>query len=76
MRASAILTLAVALSTVAAAAQSNPVKVATVARFDLFGTGTGPLTNGYMLAGDASVAAAHAAPEALEHGAARPGRPR
>lgn len=47
---------ALALGAVSAPAQTNPVQVATVARFDLFGTGTGPLTNGYMLAGDASVA--------------------
>ncbi len=43
------------LGAVLARAQTNPVQVATVARFDLFGTGTGPLTNGYMLGGDASV---------------------
>ena len=55
MRLSVLLTLALAFSALPAAAQSNLVKVATVARFDLFGTGTGPLTNGYMLTGDASV---------------------
>ena len=35
--------------------QSNPLKVATAARFDLFGADTGPLTNGYTRAGDGCV---------------------
>jgi len=55
MHPSAPLAVVLVLSIVPAPAQTNPVKVATVARFDLFGTGTGALTNGYMLTGDASV---------------------
>src|SRR5512137_2706307 len=55
MRLTVLLVLVLALSAVLAQAQTNPVKVATVARFDLSGTGTGPLTNGYMMSGDASV---------------------
>jgi len=55
MRPFALFALALALAGAPALAQTNPVKVATAARFDLFGTGTGPLTNGYMLSGDASV---------------------
>jgi endoglucanase len=48
---------ALVLLTASASAQSNPVKVATVARFDLLGdAGVGALTNGYMTAGDGSVA--------------------
>jgi endoglucanase len=44
------------LSVFAASAQTNPVKVATGARFDLMGDiNTGSLTNGYMTVGDASV---------------------
>jgi hypothetical protein len=40
-----------------AQAQTNPVKVATLARFDLIGSASvGALSNGYMLKGDGSVA--------------------
>ncbi len=55
MRAPALLAFALAFSAVAVAAQSNPLKVASVARFDLLGATTGPLTNGHMVAGDGSV---------------------
>jgi endoglucanase len=55
MRPLALLAFLLILSTPPAPAQTNPVKTASVARFDLFGTGTGALTNGYMLTGDASV---------------------
>ena len=55
MRAPALLAFALAFSAVAVAAQSNPLKVASVARFDLLGATTGPLTNGHMVAGDGSI---------------------
>ena len=55
MRLPVLFTLVLGFSALPAPAQSNLVKVATVGRFDLFGTGSGPLTNGYILAGDASV---------------------
>jgi endoglucanase len=55
MRSTVLFACALALSASPAPAQTNPLKVATVARFDLFGTGTGSLTNGHMLAGDASI---------------------
>jgi endoglucanase len=56
MRPVLLFGLVLALSSGLVPGQTNPVKVATVARFDLFGTGTGALTNGYMVAGDGSVA--------------------
>jgi endoglucanase len=55
MRLTLVFCLGLAASAGLVPAQTNPVKVATQARFDLFGTGTGALTNGYMLVGDASV---------------------
>jgi endoglucanase len=54
MRVQAVLSFMIALS--AASAQTNPVKMAVLGRFDLLGNSSvGSLTNGYMLAGDASV---------------------
>ena len=45
-----------ALGITSAFAQTNPVKMAVVARFDLLGNAaTGSLTNGYMFISDASV---------------------
>ncbi len=55
MNARALFFLALLLADYSAFAQTNPVQVATVARFDLLGdANTGPLTNGYLIAGDGS----------------------
>jgi hypothetical protein len=54
MRECILAVMATVLGIMPVAAQTNPVKMATAARFDLFGTGTGLLTNGYLLAGDGS----------------------
>jgi endoglucanase len=52
----ACLGFALLLNVATAFAQANPVKVATVARFDLLAdSGVGPLTNGYLTVGDGSV---------------------
>ena len=55
MRSLFLFGLVLAIGAGSVPAQTNPVKVATVARFDLFDTGTGALTNGYMVVGDGSV---------------------
>jgi endoglucanase len=53
MRTTLLLALGLALGINSTPAQTNPVQVATQARFDLIGDlNTGPLTNGYMITGD------------------------